>query len=144
MTGKDHAEFQAEPGYWMEGGTFSVIWLNCPKGRNCPSDNAWFKNFVPTAAKQIIQNLNNSSNESMRLTFLSGKMIQVNGKSAYQFIAKGTVQNIPAIWIETDINFKGSIGMAALLQEVDPNKSIQSQINWAQYTPFVNSLKKIG
>lgn len=136
-----NVKFDIDAGYWMEGGEYGVVWLNC-HGKVCLTAQQ-FKKFAPQAAQQIITNMNNLPNRTMSLNFVSGKMTSVAGNPAYQFIAQGKVAGLLAAWLETDIHFKNAIGMAFVLQPLVSKNYINSQFDWGMYNQFVSSLKAI-
>lgn len=127
--------FLLDEQYWAEGdGMYSVEWS--PNGTLSTTD--FYEEMIKQTPSYVSNNL---SGMGGRFRIVNSKKITINGRPAYQTLAEGYINNIPAIWIITCINFKNDFGTTYLLSQRNEDQPIEKQIPWKRYNAFTASLR---
>ncbi len=117
--------------YYWTGGGYSAVWYKLDKPFE--SDLEFLdqtKTFLPSY-------VNGTVGEGVGLFKVSEEReIEVRGKKAYQVVATGSKDRIPAYFVATSINFGDRAAIGQVLIEFEKG------IPWDEYNKFIDSISK--
>ena len=141
---KSFVDFYTGPGYWTPYGLYSVEWY-----KQVPvygSD----RSFFITTKNKLEKYIKNNFVSRATFSLVDTRRLKVNGKPAFQFIARGKLDNIRAIWMGTYINLEERIAVCSLIfkdrslnsQDLVPFKQ-SGYAPWEKYNDFIHSIKRL-
>jgi len=134
-------DFFSGPGYWYPHGQYSVEWIHLEKTVTSP------RAFLAMAEEFVKPYLAQNYGGSFRI--MSSTRSMVSGRPAWRFVALGSVEARPAVWVGTLLDFHDTLVAVNLiypvdtaqLQQLSPSSNVYPQ---AAYQAFVNSIQRHG
>lgn len=141
---KSFVDFYTGPGYWTPYGLYSVEWYK--QDPVYDSDRSFFISTKDKLAKYIKDNFVSRATFSL----VDTRRLKVNDKPAFQFFARGKLDNIGAIWMGTYINLGERIAVCSLIfkdrrvnsQDLGPFKQ-GGHAPWEKYNDFIHSIRRL-
>jgi hypothetical protein len=136
---KRFVDFATGGVYWTAEGGYSVEWYKLDKPYT--SDDKFYSDTAEFLPKMV------KAEFGADFTVLQANAIKVNGRSAYQVIARGTKDHADAFWVCTAVDFDNRIGLVMLMVPVQHDANSHgaatpaAALAWPRYPGFVDSLK---
>lgn len=135
---KQFVDFVTGDGYWMAHGGYSLEWYRLDHAYD---DNTKFladtSQFFPNLVKA-------EAGKSFSIVHTS--TFTINGRAAYQAIARGIKDKLDAFWVGTSINFGNRVAVAMLVIPAKNNNqpgpmTAEQTAAWGFYPKFIDSIQ---